>query len=456
MDVLLEAGARSRLRVLQSDRGTRAGASSALVARWCATLLSSLVLSGCPLNDDYAIDRDSGTAEQGEAGRSSSPTGDSGDAPSLAESGGAMTGGSQGMGVTTGGSTTHTGGAAETGGDSTATGGSPTNTAGASGDTGAAGGSPTDTGGVSSGSGEAGMGDDDGGTATGGVFGETGGTRATGGVDATGGAEAAVGGAGHGASSNAGAAGQPPDDECPEDPDKTRPGLCGCSLAETQCLVHRYSFDGSGTSVVDSVGGDDGTVVHGTLSSGAVDLSGSSFSAGYVQFPKGILSELTDATLEVWVNWRGGAAWQRIVDFGDSSYQTSSIPHGRTYLFLTPKNGTTNKLRASFSLNGTDRSVNVDASQALPIDETTYVTVVVDDAAGRLELYVNAEHQGSVALTGSLADINDVNNWMGRSQASDDPYFDGTVEEFRVYRVVRTAEQIAESYESGPDALPGG
>ena len=46
-------------------------------------------------------------------------------------------------------------------------------------------------------------------------------------------------------------------------------------------------------------------------------------------------------------------------------------------------------------------------------------------------------------------------NWLGRSQFNDDPYFAGTIHELRIFRVARTAEQIDESYQAGPDDLPG-
>ncbi len=87
-------------------------------------------------------------------------------------------------------------------------------------------------------------------------------------------------------------------------------------------LVHRYSFDGSGTRVVDSAGNADGEVLGGAAldGDGKVTLSGGT-SDEYIQLPSGLISSLEATTLEAWVHWDGPDAgpWQRIFDFGNSS-----------------------------------------------------------------------------------------------------------------------------------------
>jgi hypothetical protein len=56
----------------------------------------------------------------------------------------------------------------------------------------------------------------------------------------------------------------------------------------------------------------------------------------------------------------------------------------------------------------------------------------------------------------SLTRLNDVNNWIGRSQWTFDDEFQGTVSEFRIYGGARSAQQIAAESTAGPDALPPG
>src|SRR6185436_8460196 len=97
-------------------------------------------------------------------------------------------------------------------------------------------------------------------------------------------------------------------------------------------LVHRYRFEGSGSTVLDSVGTAHGTTVGAALGgSGKVGLSGAN---QYVDLPDGILSSLSNATLEAWLNWQtapssAAADWQPIFDLGNSidGSQSQSISH---------------------------------------------------------------------------------------------------------------------------------
>jgi hypothetical protein len=66
-------------------------------------------------------------------------------------------------------------------------------------------------------------------------------------------------------------------DECPKDATATVAGTCGCGAPDNLplCLRHRYSFDGTGTTATDSVGGANGTVLNTTLAGdGTVVLAG--------------------------------------------------------------------------------------------------------------------------------------------------------------------------------------
>jgi hypothetical protein len=383
---------------------------------WLAAALSGLVLQGCPLSDNYAVTQDAGTREADTAGSSSSATGGKG--TSLRDAGDTLTGGSP-----------------SSGGQAEATGGKPSETGGA----------------------ETGGNDETGGSLETGGKSETGGEPSTGGSPSeTGGESAQAGGTGGEPDApNAGAAGESVPDECPDDPAKTAPGLCGCSMAETDCLAHRYRFNGTDTDVamdwIDDAGGD---IVNTTASDGSVTLSGRAMSAEYVRFPANILSTLTDATLELWVTWTTQGASQKLLDFGDSTTYMGNTTRN-TYLYICPQAGGTGSLRAAFSVGAASGAVLAEAPQALPLDEMAYIAVVIDDSASRMTLYLNGESQDTVSLSGSLSELNDVNNWLGRSLTSADPYFAGSIHEFRIYQVARTDAQIAESYEVGPDELPG-
>jgi hypothetical protein len=304
------------------------------------------------------------------------------------------------------------------------------------------------------------------GTATAGTA--TAGT-ATGGT--VGGPAGGVGGSTRGGGAGAPSGGTAPVmDSCPTDPAKAAPGVCGCGFPESDtatlagcsglksALVHRYDFEGTGTVVTDRVGTAHGSIKGGaTLSQvggkGAVALGGGSAGA-YVDLPNGLVSALTNATIEAWVTWGGGDGWQRIFDFGDSTNATpeDNPANGKSYLFLTPSTAATGGvMRAVYSLDGGAAAAETRVEAAVMAQALTQVALVVDAAGGKLILYVDGASVGEQDFAGELASINDVNVWLGRSQYSADPEMTGTFHDFRVYEAALTPLQIATSFAGGPD-----
>jgi hypothetical protein len=322
---------------------------------------------------------------------------------------------------------------------------------------------------------EAGSGGVGGSTSVGGVINSTAGSNAagaggnanvqggnqaaggTGGEVATGGTSVSGGGSG-GAVSDPCASGAPPSgaDCCPNDPDKTQPGQCGCGNPdENECLIHRYSFEASVGGVVEDLVGDaPATVVKGSVSGGAANIAGFN-SEEYVALESGLISRLSSATFETWVTWDGAAGdWQRIWDFGNStSGPGNQGAEGLTYLFLTPRAGQ-GGLRLAYSLDSYRAETRVDGVHPMPINQQTHIAVVVDAANTKLLLYLEGQLEGASDWYGALGHLHDENNWLGRSQFLADPELGGKVHELRIYAAPRTATQILESYEAGPDVLP--
>jgi hypothetical protein len=256
-------------------------------------------------------------------------------------------------------------------------------------------------------------------------------------------------------------------DACPKDPARTMPGTCGCGGipdATPLCLVHRYSFGDTGTTIGDSitiagVSPANGTAVNVTSpGTGAISLQGGTTDQ-YVSLPAGIISSLgNSATFEAWVTWTGaGGAWQRVFDFG-SSDAAGGVGQGMgaTYLFATPLSGATPAaLRAAFTVTGIPGERQVNGAAILPSTVQTHLAVVIDGTANFMSLYQNGQLLGQIALAGTtLGALNDVNNWLGRSQFTPDPEFAGSITEFRIYSSARTATQLMASFTAGPDALP--
>jgi hypothetical protein len=130
----------------------------------------------------------------------------------------------------------------------------------------------------------------------------TAGSAGTAGTGGSGGSAGTAGTAGTGGCAGAGGAASC-NDQCPEDPDKTEPGQCGCGVSDVACqslidaLVHRYSFDGTGTMISDLVGTSHGTVINGTVSgNGLLTLTTTVATNDYGELPDGILGGLTQST----------------------------------------------------------------------------------------------------------------------------------------------------------------
>jgi hypothetical protein len=252
-------------------------------------------------------------------------------------------------------------------------------------------------------------------------------------------------------------------DMCPADPGKTAPGGCGCGIPDEDSgpvigclglkntLVRRYRFEGTGSSVVDAKGGAPGTLQGGaTLMSGGALLSGTN---QYVELPDTIVSGLTDATIEMWVTWTGtGGDWQRLFDFGSSSSGS-----GTSYLFLTPRAPSPAVMRLTYRASGGSAETRVDSTRSLPTNVLAHVAVVFDDTNNRLAFYLNTTLEGmAMPFNGRLADVDDVNDWLGRSQFSTDPELAGTIHELRIYNKALTQAQLNFSLTQGqePSFLP--
>jgi len=234
--------------------------------------------------------------------------------------------------------------------------------------------------------------------------------------------------------------------------------LCGLFLlaepARAQ-LIHRYGFDGIGTIATDSISAAHGTVLGGAAlaGTGAVALDGVD---DHVRLPGGLVSSLTDATLEAWATWNGATSWQRICDFGDNWGGPGGQGVGNSHLVLAARDNVqlvpTGAMR---TMTGTS-SLKVYGNSLPPAGTLVHYALVFDGTNDSMSLYVDGTLQGSTPITLELTALLDVNCYLGRSQFTQDPHFLGSLEEFRVYRGARSAAQLAASFAAGPDVTNAG
>lgn len=205
-------------------------------------------------------------------------------------------------------------------------------------------------------------------------------------------------------------------------------------------LAHRYSFnEASGTTAADSVGGANGTINNGALTgTGSLALNGTNT---FVALPiNGTISSLASITVEGWANWSGaGSGWQRLFDFGNNT---------TSYMFLSP-NGP--RFAITTGSGGGEQTVNFSPFPTGPV----HFAVTLDDASDTARVYLNGRLMATnTGVTLRPSDLGaTVNNWLGRSQYGADPYFGGSMDEFRIYGRALTAFEVGESRLVGPDHL---
>jgi len=235
--------------------------------------------------------------------------------------------------------------------------------------------------------------------------------------------------------------------------------------------IHRYRFsEGSGTSVTDSAGSADG-VIRGTgasWSEGELKLpGGDSGSAAYVDLPNGLISVLTDVTFEMWVTNDGLENWARIFDFGSSNFGevtgTGGGGEGTDYFFLAASRGT-NGNQQRVEIRNEDPAgggiVTIDGNLATTLGTEYHHVVTFDADGGGTQAQIKYYRDGVLVAQGNtpiqLSDLNDVNNWLGRSNWTADSNFQGSFNELRIYDEALELAEVTASRDAGPDSLASG
>lgn len=217
-------------------------------------------------------------------------------------------------------------------------------------------------------------------------------------------------------------------------------------------LQLQYEFESadvqSGT-VKDLSGNDrDGTIVNpaavswvdgARTGSRALDLPGgasTSTTAPYISIPRGLFANMSAATISSWVNWDGGADFQWVYGLGANNnrsiFYTPSFNDGAARSSIKPVNG--------------NQEVGVSSPGKLATDRWINVVTVVDEQT--ISYFVDGVKVGSKPAALDLdavmhATTGTTSGFLGKPFWGGHPFFDGSIDDFRVYNVALTDAQVA-------------
>ena len=232
--------------------------------------------------------------------------------------------------------------------------------------------------------------------------------------------------------------------------------LAAAAPASAQ-LTHRYSFDGSGTTLIDTVGGANGTAMGGATLAGTGALTFDGVD-DYAELPTGLIAGETQASFEVWYTWDVATPvnWTRLMDFGDNTGGAGAQGVGQTYLVISPQASNPMEHAGVIKTNPAGSSFKVYSGQAATLSTLTHIVFTYDSVGDTMSLYLDGLPVGTEMVNDELTDVIEQNNWLGRSQFINDPYFTGTISEFRIYSGVLDPNAVAASFAAGPDVVAGG
>lgn len=207
-------------------------------------------------------------------------------------------------------------------------------------------------------------------------------------------------------------------------------------------LKNRWSFnETSGTTATDSVGGKHGTLMGSAYFSGTGEVILDGSSGCYVELPAGIVTNYNQVTFETWVTVSSSeyaSDNERLFVFGGA--------HGANEVGLTARSGGQNTLLRAFGLP----NVTVVRGGHIAIDKKVHVVGIFNEAAGRVDLYIDGLLQNYAVASFSLASLSNAVSRLGAS-INDSAFAICNFDEFRIYEGALTPYQIAISKAAGPD-----
>ena len=233
-------------------------------------------------------------------------------------------------------------------------------------------------------------------------------------------------------------------------------------------LAHRWSFN---SNLIDSVGGSNATIVnmgsnHATLSSTQVTLAGGAReTSDYISLGNNLLPNNSNPiTFELWATQKSAKNWSRIFDFGSSDAEN---------LFMSWTQDTNVNADRVEWVDSAGRTTADNTNAPYTLNQEYHIALVIQPGAGQggnthVTWYSAPSSAGTIGgMKGSfdtpntLAQFNNSNNWLGRSQYTWDDTANASYNEVRIWQDALTDAELqtlqgwGPNHSLGPDAFGG-
>jgi hypothetical protein len=214
--------------------------------------------------------------------------------------------------------------------------------------------------------------------------------------------------------------------------------------------VHLYSFrDGT---AADAAGGAHGKPKGGLIIEEGRALFLGGDDGGWIELPAEeiAITRYEEISFEAWFTYFEEVTWQRVFDFGGLSDANASF--GARNVFFTPTSGG-GDARAVISNGdpGFSSETVVRARSNFEANRRYHLVVTLD--ADEISLYqdgvlIGSTSHGRGANSTSIDQLDDSLALLGRSTYSSDGLLKGELEEFSIFDVALTADEVASRFET--------
>lgn len=224
--------------------------------------------------------------------------------------------------------------------------------------------------------------------------------------------------------------------------------------ADTPQPVLHYDMSHADGKLTDkSANSNDGVLKNFTdadfTTSGGSNVLNFDGTAKYVEIPSGVIKGAGKEAFTIEATFTDNtqsAAW--LFTLGTT---VGSYPNVNNYLFVSPcSNDYSGKMLAAIKKDGAELRYDSATAIAGETEGKNIVTVVFDN--GNVTYYLNGLKTNTTESGYKIQDILAANStdtcigYIGRSLYSPDPYFKGTLLDFKVYEAALTEEQVAQSH----------